>query len=113
MELLIIIVNKEEYFEKILYILVESGISGASILDSEGLGHFLAYEVPIFAGIRSLMGEKKSANRTILAVLENKSIFNKFKNLLVKENIDFTKSGVGIIATVTLSEVIKSKREFE
>jgi hypothetical protein len=110
MELLIIILNKEEYFERILSILVEAGASGATILDSEGLGHFLAYEVPIFAGLRKFVGERKSANRTILAVLEDESIFSRFKELLQEEEIDFTQPGVGIIVTLPVNCVIKPKR---
>ncbi|MBW2045678.1 MAG: hypothetical protein JRI96_12480 [Deltaproteobacteria bacterium] len=111
MELLIIILNREEYFEKVVSILVEAGATGATILDSEGLGHFLAYEVPIFAGLRKLVGERKSANRTILAVLEDKSIFSKFKQLLSEEEIDFTEEGVGVMVTLPVNEVVKPKEE--
>lgn len=109
MELLIIILNKEEYFEKIVSILVEAGVSGATILESEGIGHFLAYEVPIFAGLRQLTGERKSINKTILAVLEDKDIFNNLKELLAEEKIDFTKPGTGIIVTLPINNVIKSE----
>lgn len=111
MELLIIVLNKEEYFEKILSILVELGISGATILDSEGLGHFLAYEVPIFAGLRQLVGEKKTASRTILALIEDKDFLSRFKEILAAEKIDFTQRGTGIIITLPVNEVIKSKGE--
>jgi nitrogen regulatory protein PII len=110
MKLLIIILNREDYLEKVLALLIEAGISGATIFDSEGLGHFLAYEIPIFAGLRHLMGERKSANRTILAVLEEEEIFDEFKKLLAEEGIDFTHPGVGIIVTVPVSEVIKPKK---
>ena len=109
MELLIVILNREDYFEKIVSILVEAGATGATILDSEGLGHFLAYEVPIFAGLKKLVGERKSANKTILALLEDKSILSKFKQLLVEEDIDFTQGGVGIMVTLPVDEVIKHK----
>ena len=80
MKLLILTLNKEEYLERILSILIEAGISQAVILESEALGHFLAYKVPIFAGLRYLVGEKKSANKTILALLEDKESFLEFRN---------------------------------
>ena len=111
MELLMIILNKEEYFEKISSILVELGISGATILDSEGLGHFLAYEVPIFAGLKQMVGEQKTASKTILALIEQKSVFSEFKKLLAEENIDFTKADTGIIITIPVNEAIKSEEE--
>ncbi|RKY39793.1 MAG: hypothetical protein DRP76_03055 [Candidatus Omnitrophota bacterium] len=110
MQLLIIVLNREDYLEKILALMIEAGITGATILNSEGLGHFLAYEIPIFAGLRQLMGEKRSANRTIFAVVEEKN-WNEFKHLLEEENIDFTQSGVGIIALLHVNEVIKPKKK--
>ena len=109
MELLVIIISKEEYFERVVSLLVEVGISRATILESEGLGHFLAYEVPIFAGLRQLVGERRQANRTILAVIEKEEVVSELNKLLIKEGIDFTKPGVGIIFTVPVNKVIKSE----
>ena len=111
MKLLMIVLNRDDYFEKILSLLIESGVSGATIFDSEGLGHFLAYEVPIFAGLRYLMGEQRAFNRTIMAIVEKDDIFQDFKRLLKKEEIDFTQPGVGVIATLPLSEVIKPEHK--
>jgi nitrogen regulatory protein PII len=111
MELLMVILNREEYFEKILSILVELGVSGATILDSEGLGHFLAYEVPIFAGLKQLVGKEKTANRTILALVEKGIFFAKFKKLLAEEKIDFSQPNTGVIFTIPVNEAIKPKSE--
>lgn len=108
MELLIVILNKDELFETVVNILVESGVSGATFLESEGMGQYLAYEVPIFAGIRQFVGESKKSNRTILAVLEKKEMFEEIKDLLKKEKIDFSKPGVGQLLRMPISECIKS-----
>jgi len=113
MQLLIIVLNKEEYLEKLMSLLVESGINGATISDSQGIGHYLAYEVPIFAGLRQMMGEGTTVNKTILAVLDNEEAFSELKELLIEEDIDFTKPGVGIVITVPINEVIKSEGELE
>ncbi len=113
MELLIIVLNKEEYFERLLSLLVEAGVNGATIVDSEGIGHFLAHEIPIFAGLKQLIGEGKSINKTIMVVLEKKDIFNNLKKLLEAEEIDFTNPGTGIIITLPVNEVIKPKAELE
>jgi len=113
MELIIIVLNKEEYFEKLLSILIESGINGATIINSEGIGHFLAHEIPIFAGLKQLVGEGKSVNRTIMAVTETKEVFKNLQRLLAAEKIDFTKPGVGVILTVPVNEVIKSEEDIE
>lgn len=113
MQLLIIVLNKEEYLEKLMSLLVEAGISGATISDSQGIGHYLAYEVPIFAGLRQMMGEGKTVNKTILALLNDDKTFAQFKELLIEEDIDFTKPGVGVVVTVPVNEAIKSEGELD
>ena len=101
--------NREEYFEKILSILVELGVSGATILDSEGMGRFLAYEVPVFAGLRQLFGEIKSTNKTIITLFRDDEFFAKFEKLLAEEQIDFTEPSTGIVFTVPVKRLIKKK----
>jgi len=107
MELLMIILNKEEYLEKITSIITEVGVNAASILESEGMGHFLAYEIPIFAGLRHMMGERKTANRIILGLIEKEFIPN-FKKMLSKEKIDFSDPDVGIAITLPINSIIDS-----
>ncbi|MFH1767663.1 MAG: hypothetical protein ABH858_00695 [Candidatus Omnitrophota bacterium] len=110
MELLIIILNQTQYLDKILSILVEAGVSGATISESEGIGHYLAYEVPIFAGLRKFIGEAKSNNKTIMAVLEEKGISDQVVRLFEEEGIDFSQPGLGVIITVPANKVIKNPR---
>lgn len=107
MELLIIILNKTELLNDLLSILVEVGITKATILDSEGMGHHLAYEVPIFAGIKRLVGEAGSHNKTILSLIENRDIINELQELLREIDIDFKQPGTGIMFTVPVNTIIK------
>lgn len=109
MELLIIVLNKEEYLEKVLSLLVELEVKGATILDSEGLGRFLAYRVPIFAGLQEMFGQTKVTSKTILAVVKDKDFMDNFKRLTKKEDIDFTQSDTGIIVTVPVKDAIISE----
>ena len=69
MELLILILNREEKLEEILTFFLEEGVRGATILDSEGMGRVLSHDVPIFAGFRELFAPAKPFNRTILSVV--------------------------------------------
>ena len=47
MKLVVFVLNKEEFLEDVLEAFIEAGITGATILDSEGMGRFLTYEVPL------------------------------------------------------------------
>ena len=77
MELLVIVLNKTEFLNDLLSLMVEAGITHSTILDSEGMGHHLAYEIPIFAGLRQLIGETKAHNKTILALVDSREIIKK------------------------------------
>lgn len=109
MELLIVVLNKEEYLEKVLSLLVELEVKGATILDSEGLGRFLAYKVPIFAGLQEMFGQTRVTSKTILAVIKDKSFMDKFKRLIKKEGIDFSQPDTGIIVTILVKDAIVSE----
>ncbi len=109
MQLLVIILNKCELLNDLLSLMVESGISQSTIFDSEGMGHHLAYEVPIFAGLRQLMGENKEQNKTVFALIEDTSVLGELHKLLKEMDIDFTHSGTGVMFTVQADNVIKPK----
>lgn len=111
MELLMVVLNKGEYLEKLLSVLVEAGVNGTAIVESEDVGHFLAYEVPIFAGLRQLFGEVETRSKTIFGIIEDREVFSKFEELLKEEGIDFTKPGIGAIITVPVNKAIKAERE--
>lgn len=111
MELLVIVLNKPEYLEKTLTSLVELGIIGATIFESEGMGHYLAYEVPIFAGLRQFIENGKHYSKTIFAIIENKKIVDELLRLLQEEEIDFTHEGTGILFTVPVGTAIKPEKE--
>ncbi len=74
MQLLVLILNREEKLEEVLTYFLESGVRGATVLESEGMGRILAQEVPIFAGFRDLFSPAKPANRTILSVVPDELV---------------------------------------
>ncbi len=74
MKLLFIVLNKEEYLDEVLEAFLELGLRGATILDSVGMGRILAYEIPIFAGLRSILPGHRPFNKTILTLVEEEKI---------------------------------------
>ena len=111
MELLVIVLNKVDLLNDLLSVLVEAGITRATVLDSEGMGHHLAYEVPIFAGLRKMLGETGAHNKTIIALIEDKKSVTELEKVLREVNIDFTQSGTGIMFTVPVGNVTKPEDE--
>lgn len=110
MKLSVMILNKEEYLETLLEGYIEIGISGATIIDSMGMGHILSSEVPIFAGLRFMFAGSRPYNKTILSVIPNDKTIP-LKNLISKILGPLDESGNGILFFIDLCEVIGLKSE--
>ncbi len=74
MWLLIYILNGDRYLTEVLEELLEIGVTGASILDSVGMLHFLSQEIPIFAGFRSILKGTKPYNKIIFSVIRDEQL---------------------------------------
>lgn len=106
MKLFVFILNNEEYLEEVLEAYVEAGIDGATILDSEGMGRFLTYEVPLFASFKDFMKGNKPYNKTIISVVRNESSIAKAKTLIEGIVGSLEKAGTGIMFTVPVDWAI-------
>ena len=84
MKLALLVLNKEEELETLLEGFVEIGITGATIIDSIGMGHILSSDVPIFAGLRFMFAGSRPYNKTILSIIEEKKI-ESLKELIRKK----------------------------
>ena len=111
MKLLILFLNKVEKLEEVLEGFVEIGITGATVIDSVGMGHILSEEVPIFAGLRFMFAGAKPHNKTILSVIKDEKEGEAIR-LLQKILGDLNKPGTGIVFTISLDNVEGLKPEF-
>lgn len=82
--MVVFVLNKEELLDEVLAAYVEAGIGGATILDSEGMGRFLTYEVPLFADFKQFMKGNKPYNKTIFSVVQNEALIPRLEKLLDK-----------------------------
>jgi len=103
--LMIFVLNREELLEEILSGFLEIGITGATIIDSMGMGRILAYDIPIFAGLRGTLSGGRPHNKTIFSVLPNKEVYE--KAVLLVEDVcgSLDDPGNGILLSVPLSDV--------
>ena len=80
--LMVFVLNREEFLGEILAGFLEIGISGATVLDSTGMGRILAYDIPIFAGLRGVLTGGRPHNKTIFSVLPDQETFQKAFELI-------------------------------
>jgi nitrogen regulatory protein P-II 1 len=100
MRLVVFVLNKEELLDQVLQAYVEVGISGATILDSEGMGRFLTFEVPLLAEFREFMKGNKPYNKTIFSVVRDESVIPRLHAVLNDVCGDLTRPGTGILFSV-------------
>jgi len=104
MQLLLFVLNKEEHLEEILELFLELDITGATILDSVGMGRILAHDIPIFAGFRNLMQESRPGNKTLFTVIDDEKVSMVVKGI---EQIcgSLDEPGAGILITIPVGQV--------
>ena len=115
MKLLVFVLNKEEYLEEVLEAYIEAGIEGTTMLDSEGMGRFLAYEVPLFAGFKEFMKGNKPYNKTLISVVPDVKTVERARNLVDGIVGGLDKPGTGIMFTVPVdwaAGLVQSDEEF-
>ncbi len=104
MQLLIAIINNEEQVDDVLAGFLELGITGATVINSEGMGHVLARDVPIFAGVSALTSRSRPTNQTLLSVVRDEKVDAAIAMIHeVCGGLDTP--GVGIVFTVPVSRV--------
>lgn len=65
--LLVIIASSPTQLDDIITVLLDLGLPGATVIESKGLGAILRQEMPIFAGLASLIPDQ-TGSRLILSV---------------------------------------------
>lgn len=67
--LLVIVINDPNRLDEILTAFLDLGITGATVINSEGMGRILPDDIPIFAGLRAVVGEERPRNTTVFSVV--------------------------------------------
>ena len=106
MQLLIAVINQEEKLDEILSGFLELGVTGATLINSEGMGHFLAHDVPIFAGITELAGRSRPRNYTLFSVIREPEKVDAVIALLQKVCGNLEDPATGIVFTVPIARCV-------
>lgn len=105
MQLLIAVVNEPEKIDEILSGFVELGVTGATIIGSEGMGRLLSHDIPIFAGLQTLISRSRPQNRTIFSVVSDEKV-DAALSLLQEVCGNLNDPATGIAFTIPVSRVV-------
>lgn len=113
MTLLVFICNNPEMLEEVLEGYLEVGVTGATVIDSLGMGHILATDVPIFAGFQSLFSAASAYNKTILSVIKEPEKVEETLDMIEEICGTLGDPGVGIAFTIPVDKVRGLMSELE
>ena len=105
MHLLVAVINQPEKLDEILAGFVELGVRGATVIHSEGMGRVLSHDIPIFAGLQTLISRSRPENRTIFSVL-SEELVDPVISLLQESCGDLESPATGIVFTIRLDKVV-------
>lgn len=111
MHVLFLVLNKKEQVKPVLRALMDSGVSGATIMQSTGMGRTLAEEIPVFGGLRQALNGDTVGNSTIFSVIEDGRVLETAIERITEIVGDLEKPGTGILFTVPVDRVIGSRRK--
>ena len=106
MQLLIAVVNQEEKLDQILAGFLELGITGATVIRSEGMGRVLSHDVPIFAGLQTLLARARPQNQTIFSVIREDAKVRRAIALLQQVCGNLDDPATGIAFTLPVHRVV-------
>ena len=107
MQILLIILYREDLLDEVLTALVEMEITGASVLNGTSMERVLSEDVPIFAGLWDALGSGGGQTRTIVAQIENRSLFEPLIRLLKEAGADFMDPKIGKVFTLPVDQYIE------
>lgn len=103
--LLVAVINDAEKVDEILSGFLELGITGATIINSEGMGRLLSHDIPIFAGLQTLISGSRPQNRTIFSVIPGDRVDPAIE-LLQDVFGDLNTPATGIVFTLPVEQVV-------
>lgn len=106
MTLLIAVINDPEKLDEILSGFLELGITGATVISSEGMGRVLSHDIPIFAGLQTLISRARPQNRTIFSVIDDEEKVERAIALLQDVCGNLSDPATGIVFTVPVERVV-------
>ena len=105
MQLLMAVINEPDKVDEVLSGYLELGITGATVIGSEGMGRLLSHDIPIFGGLQTLLSGSRPMNRMILSVIQDEQVEGAFA-LLQEVCGDLESPATGIAFTLPVSRVV-------
>lgn len=107
-QVLFVVLNETDLLNDILAGFVEVGVSGATVLDSQGMANIVVQsdKKPIFlyGHLKTIMQDALPYNKTIFTVLESQELVDKAVTVVQDLIGDVPKPGVGFMFSLPIAK---------
>ena len=104
MNVLFVVLNKTEYLEDVLDAFIDIGITGATIMDSQGMGSAMtdvnSTGAPFYGVLKNMLEDSRPYNKTIFTVIQGDELLEEAVTRVKNIVGDIHQPGVGIMFTV-------------
>jgi len=104
-ELLICVINKSELLDDVLAGLLEIGVTGCTVIESQGMGKIISQDIPIFSGFTSMFSGARKSNYTIFSVMKDKKLSDEAIKIIKNIYGTFDDPSTGICFTLPVNRV--------
>jgi nitrogen regulatory protein PII len=105
MQLLIAVINEPDRIDDVLAGFLDLGITGATVIASEGMGRVLSTDLPIFAGLQAFASGSRPQNTTIFSVIADDRVAPALT--LLREVVgDLADPATGIAFVLPVNQVV-------
>ncbi len=105
MQLLLAVINEPKKVDDIIAGFFEIGLRGATVIHSEGMGRILSHDIPVFAGLQTLLQGSRPQNRTIFSVVSDEQV-DPAMEVLQRVCGTMESPATGIAVTIPLGKVV-------
>ena len=105
MRLLVCVINEPRKIDDILQAFLEIGVTGATVIDTYGMGSLLVEDIPIFAGFRGLLSASGKYNKTIFSVIRDDATLERAVAAVEEICGDLDSPATGIMFTLPVDFV--------
>lgn len=114
-QVLFIVLNEVDYLNDILEGFVNIGVSGATVLDSQGMASLIVsssnQNIPIFGYLKSILDDSLPYNKTIFTVLENDELVEKAVAVVQEVLEDVDSNNKGFMFTIPIGKTYPMNSE--
>jgi nitrogen regulatory protein PII len=108
-ELLVLVIDRGDKLDSILSGFVELGVTGATVIESQGMARRLSEEsatAPVFAGLQELLASSRPQSTTVFSVIETQEKLDAAVEMIQERCGDMTNPGTGIVFTLPVSRAV-------